>query len=279
MKWTNYHSHTNFSDGKGSPELYVKAAIKNGLYAYGFSCHSPVPFKSGWNMKFENLVNYITEIHRLKVIYKDKLKIFMGLEIDYVNDIIGLNNYKNFDLDYTIGGIHFLGFMPDGTPWDYDRGKSWFRQGLDELFSGDIKKLVTCYYQQVIDMIIQQKTDVLAHFDLIKKYNAGNEFFNADDRWYKDITFNALDVVAKSGIIVEVNTRGVLKKLDKEFYPSNSILKHCLELKIPVCLSADTHHPKDTIALLPEARKLLETIGFKEIFIFDEKGWGAEAIV
>jgi histidinol-phosphatase (PHP family) len=278
MKWTNYHSHSNFSDGKGNPEMYVKAAIENGLYAYGFSCHSPVPFKSGWNMKFENLVNYMNEIHRLKNIYKNKLKIFVGLEIDYVKDKIGLNNFKNFNLDYTIGGVHFLGFMPDGTPWDFDRGKLWFRQGLKDLFSGDAKKMVSYYYQQVIDMISHQKTDVLAHFDLIKKYNRGNEFFNPDEKWYKDIIVHALELVAKSGIIVEVNTRGVLKKLDTEFYPSNTILKRCKELKIPVCLNADTHHPADTLALLPEARDLLQSIGYKEIFIFDEKGWRGESI-
>jgi len=278
MKLTNYHSHTFYSDGKGNPELYVEAAIKNGLYAYGFSCHSPVPFESEWNMKFENLVNYINEIESLKEAYKAKLKIYLGLEIDYVKDIVGINNFRNFDLDYTIGGVHFLGFMPNEKPWDFDRGKLWFKQGLDELFSGDIKKLVTFYYQQIIDMISHQKTDVLAHFDLIKKYNAGNFFFDQEEKWYKDIAYAALDVVAKSGIILEVNTRGVLKKLDTEFYPSNFILKRCLELKIPVCLSADTHKPDDTMALLPEARELLEHIGFKEIFIFDERGWCAEGI-
>jgi len=278
MKWTNYHSHSHFSDGKGSPELYAKAAIENGLYAYGYSCHSPVPFASGWNMKFENLVNYITEIQRLKEKYSNEIKLFLGLEIDYMKDTIGPDNFKNFNLDYTIGGIHFLGFMPDGTPWDFDRGKSWFKQGLDELFSGDVKKLVSYYYQQITDMITDQKTDVLAHFDIINKYNAGKVFLNPDEKWYKDIAFGALDVVSKSGIVVEINTRGVLRKLDTEFYPSNSILKRCLELKIPVCLSADTHNPADTKALLPEARELLISLGFKELFIFDENGWNPESI-
>jgi histidinol-phosphatase (PHP family) len=169
--------------------------------------------------------------------------------------------------------------MPDGAPWDFDRGKSWFRQGLNELFSGDIRKLIAYYYQQLTDMVTNQKTDILAHFDLIGKYNAKNEFFDPGEKWYKDISFRALDVVSKSGIVVEVNTRGVLKKLDTEFYPSNSILKRCLELKIPVCLSADTHNPKDTMALLPEARDLLISIGYKELAIFDEKGWNPVSIL
>jgi histidinol-phosphatase (PHP family) len=279
MKWTNYHSHTHYSDGKGAPEEYIKTAIDKKMYAYGFSCHSPVPFESGWNMKFERLVSYINEIAELKEKYKGLLKIYLGLEIDYVKNIVGLHNFKNFKLDYTIGGIHFLGFMHDGKPWDYDSGKTWFKKGLDELFHGDIKELVLFYYQQIAEMVTWQKTDILAHYDLIKKFNEGNAFFNEEDKWYRDITFDTLDVVSKSGIIVEVNTRGVLKKLNSEFYPSKSILKRCLELKIPICLSADTHHPNDVIALLPEAREMLQATGYKDVYILDEKGWNPVSIV
>jgi histidinol-phosphatase (PHP family) len=273
MKWTNYHSHSSYSDGKGEPELYALSAIKHQMYSYGFSCHSPVPFSSGWNMKFENLVAYINEINRLKEKYSKELKIYLGLEIDYVEGIIGISHYKNFGLDYSIGGVHFLGFMDDGSPWDFDRGKSWFEKGLNELFGGDIKKLVSHYYQQVINMLLTQKTDVLAHIDLIKKYNEGNIFFDEDEIWYKKLLTETLEIVKKTDTIIEVNTRGVLKKLNSEFYPSNAIIKQCQELKIPVCLSSDAHNSDDVMAFLPEARELLQSTGYQDLFIFDEQGW------
>jgi histidinol-phosphatase (PHP family) len=279
MKWTNYHSHTHYSDGKGSAELFIESAIKNGMYAYGFSCHSPVPFETGWNMKFEKLMAYLHELSHCKEKYRNQIKLFTGLEIDYVKDIIGQGQFKNFNLDYTIGGIHFLGFFPDGSPWDFDGGREWFQKGLNGLFDGDIKKLVAFYYQQVSEMVTLHKTDVLAHFDLIKKSNAGNFFFNEKDTWYRDIAYGALDAVAKSGIIMEVNTRGVLKKLSEEFYPSNFILKRAKELKIPVCLSADTHNPADTMALLPEARDVLYALGFRSVHILDENGWNPVGIM
>jgi len=279
MRWTNYHSHTHFSDGKGEPELYVKSAIKNGLYAYGFSCHSPVPFESGWNMKFEKLAAYIKEISSLKVKYEKQIKLFLGMEIDYVKNLCGINQYKNIGLDYTIGGIHFLGVFENGRYWDFDGGKPWFEKGLNELFNGDIKKLVTNYYNQLTDMAINDTPDVIAHFDLIKKYNKGSYFFDENDAWYKEIAFEALEKLAKKGVIVEVNTRGVLKKLNKEFYPSNFILDRCKELSIPICLSADAHHPDDVKTLLPEVRELLKSIGYKEAYIFDENGWKANSIL
>jgi len=273
MKWTNYHSHTHFSDGKGEPELYVKSALKHKMYAYGFSGHSPVPFESGWNMKFENLLAYINEIKRLKKKYKGQIKLFLGMEIDYVENIIGLKNFEYLNLDYTIGGVHFLGFFDDGSAWDYDGGKIKYEKGLKEIFGDDIKKLVKYYYKQVNNMIINEKPDIIAHLDLIKKYNKGNYFFDENEKWYKDIVLESLQVVANSNSIVEVNTRGVLKGIDKEFYPSNFILDKCKELNIKLCLSADTHNSKDVVALLPEAKELLITKGFKEVFIFDEQGW------
>jgi len=278
MKWTNYHSHTHFSDGKGEPELYVQSAIEKGMYAYGFSCHSPVPFESGWNMKFENLRNYILEIKRLKEKYSGSINLYLSLELDYMKDLIGLDQYKKYNLDYTIGAVHFLGFFEDGHVWDFDRGSPWFKKGLEILFDNDIKKLVAFYFQQVTDMAEILKPNVVAHFDLIKKYNANHAFFNESEAWYKEIAFAALEKISKTGSIVEVNTRGVLKKLNDEFYPSNFILERCKELNIPLCLSADTHNPTDVMALLPEARTLLQQIGYKEVSIYDEKGWNSTPI-
>lgn len=279
MKWTNYHSHTHYSDGKGEPELYIQSAIEKGMYAYGFSAHSPVPFESGWNMKFEKLTDYINEIGNLKLKYTDKIKIFLGMEVDYVKNLTGVSHYKSFNLDYTIGGIHFLGKFENGRFWDFDGGKKWFKKGLNELFDNDIKKLVSYYYQQVADMVSKDKPDVLAHIDLIKKYNKGNYFFDENEKWYTDIVFNTLDEVARSGVIVELNTRGILKELNIEYYPSNFILERCKELNIPVCLSADTHAPEDVMALLPEAKDLLISLGIESAFLFDENGWNEYSLM
>ena len=278
FQWTNYHSHTQYSDGKGAAELYVQSAIEHQMYAYGFSCHSPVPFNSGWNMKYENLLEYIHTVNRLKEKYKDKIKIFLGMEIDYIKNITGIKNFAHLGLDYTIGGIHFLGFFEDGKAWDYDGGKPLYEKGLNELFGGDIKRLVKYYYEQVNDMVVNEKPDVIAHLDLIKKYNKGNYFFDETEKWYRDLVFETLKVIARSNSIVEINTRGVLKGLDHEFYPSNFIIEKCKELKINVCMNADTHKPQDVMALLPDVKKLLSEKGFKEVFIFDEQGWHPIAI-
>ncbi|MEL6357795.1 MAG: PHP domain-containing protein, partial [Bacteroidota bacterium] len=43
MILANHHAHTNFSDGRGGPEDYISEALRQGLVAYGFSDHAPIP--------------------------------------------------------------------------------------------------------------------------------------------------------------------------------------------------------------------------------------------
>ncbi len=274
MKWTNYHSHSNFSDGIGEPELYVKAALKQNMYAYGFSEHAPVPFYNKWSLKFENLLAYINEIERLKNKYKEQIKLFLSMEIDYFdNSVIRIDNFEYLNLDYKIGAIHYLNSFDDGNIWNFDGGKTIFEKGLKQIFGNNIKKLVEYYYQQVNNMIINKKPDIIAHIDLIKKFNKGNYFFDENEKWYQNIVTQSLKVIKEYDTIIEVNTKGVLKGLNDEFYPSNFILDKCKDLNIKLCISADAHNHRDVMALLPEARNLLIAKGFKEIFIFDEKGW------
>jgi histidinol-phosphatase (PHP family) len=57
MSWTNYHSHCHYCDGKYEPEKYIESALQQGLLAYGFSSHTPLPFETTWAMKDEALQN------------------------------------------------------------------------------------------------------------------------------------------------------------------------------------------------------------------------------
>ena len=62
MSWTNYHSHCNFCDGSDEAKVYPEAAAEQGMLAYGFSSHVPMPFFCAWSMKAEKLADYIAEI-------------------------------------------------------------------------------------------------------------------------------------------------------------------------------------------------------------------------
>src|SRR5690349_14899543 len=122
MSWTNYHSHCHYCDGKYAPEEYVKSALKNGLLAYGFSSHAPVPFDCVWTMKPESAHAYVAEIRTLQQAYQRDIELYCGLEVDYIPGVTGPKSLPILELglDYTIGSVHFVDAFPDGKRWEID---------------------------------------------------------------------------------------------------------------------------------------------------------------
>jgi len=111
---TDYHIHTNYSDGTAEPEEYISTAIKKGFKEIGFSEHLNL-FRTDltWCIDMQKVPDYISHISSLKN-QLDNIKIKTGFEIDYypgkekeINDII-----SSLNIDYAIGSIHFIGEIP-----------------------------------------------------------------------------------------------------------------------------------------------------------------------
>ena len=109
MQLSNYHSHCTFCDGRSTPEDFIKFAVAHGFRAYGFSSHSPLPFETFWNMSKDDMPEYLTEIERLKKKYSDRLEIYVGLEIDFLDESYNASipYFRNLPLDYRIGSTFF----------------------------------------------------------------------------------------------------------------------------------------------------------------------------
>ena len=73
-------------------------------------------------------------------------------------------------------------------------------------------------------MIKQGGFNILAHFDMIKKFNRGSRFFTEDEPWYIEEVIETLDLLKERDIIVEVNRGAVAKGYREEPYPSSWIL-------------------------------------------------------
>lgn len=273
MSWTNFHTHSYLCDGVKTFRDYVESAVEKKMYALGFSGHSPVPFESEWNMTASGFVTYLSEIKKLQYEYSKQLPVYLGLEIDYINNLTGVRDFEEYNLDYTISGVHYLKQLPDGKYWEIDNSPEMFRRGLNEIFDGNIQKLIYYYFDQIMEMVEKQPPNIIAHLDLVKKFNKGNRFFPEDSAWYRQKVEEVLQVIAKSDCIVEVNTRSYFKKLNETFSPGDWILKRCLELKIPVTLSADAHAPQEVTSYLPEAAHKLRYIGFETIRVLKNNQW------
>ena len=81
---TNYHTHTNFCDGKDTAEKMAESAYNKGVSILGFSSHSMYPFSSSWHIDTKDFTNYCAEVQKLKTEYKGKMEILLGFEAEFI---------------------------------------------------------------------------------------------------------------------------------------------------------------------------------------------------
>ena len=78
MVFADYHTHTFFSHGTGTPEENVKAAIERGLDAVAISEHGPGHLFYG--VRGQRLLALRREVDRLAEKYAGQIRVLMGME-------------------------------------------------------------------------------------------------------------------------------------------------------------------------------------------------------
>lgn len=268
--WSNFHTHSHFCDGKGTPKDYLNAGERSDIVSIGFSSHAPIPFDCKWCMQGKSLPVYLQEIELLKAAFPT-IEIYKGLEIDFIPEIISPDIYKPF-LDYTIGAIHFVdGF--EGNAWEIDGSHAVFKEGLQKIFNNNIQLAITRYYELTRTMILEAPPDIIGHLDKIKIQNVRERLYEESESWYIDEIEKTLAVIKQANRIVEVNTRGLYQKKSNDTYPSSWILERIHELNIPITLSSDAHHPDDLISQFQQTASLLSDIGFKTLSVLKGGRW------
>lgn len=271
----NLHQHTRFSDGKGTPKDYAQHALSIGFTAMGFSEHSPLPFDNPFSLKEADIDAYVTSIDQLKSTYSDQLTIYRSLEMDYVPGISEDFDYwrNRCRTDYLIGSVHLV--SPDGFDdlWFTD-GPDYevYDEGVETYFEGDIRKAVRAFYHQSNRMIETQQFEIIGHFDKIKMHNR-NRFFTDEDRWYRDLVNQTVELIKSKDIIVEVNTRGLYKKRSDALFPDGFALQRVKELGIPIILSSDAHQAAEINKLFDKTVEYLVEKGFGEVMSFNDGQW------
>lgn len=266
MQLSNYHSHCTFCDGRSTPEDFVKFAISHGFRAYGFSSHSPLPFETFWNMSKEDVPEYLAEINRLKTKYSDRIEIYTALEIDYLDETYNpsIAYFQDMPLDYRIGSIHFLPLsehLSEENMVCIDGSFADYKASVDRYFEGDISKLVTRYFDSTLKMIEAGGIDIVGHMDKIYMNGHKCKGFSFDADWYQKPFRAALDLIAEKGLMVEVNTKNLMKK--QQVFPRREYLRLLKDMNIPVMVNSDCHYPDLVNDGRAEAFEFLKEAGFK----------------
>lgn len=242
---------------------------------YGFSSHAPLPLDRPWTMRKDELGRYLQHLKILRSKYEEEIEVAIGMEIDYLPGVSWWDFYGSAlrSLDYTIGSVHLVESFEDGTPWEVDGSHEMFVDGLERIFKGDVKTAVSRYYELTRWMIMLENPDVVGHLDKIKLQNVAGNHFQETEEWYKREVEKTLKVIANTGTIVEVNTRGLYTGKTLDLYPSQWVLERIHAMRIPIMLNSDGHKPNEVCAGFELAARVLNKIGFKELMIWESGLW------
>ncbi len=264
----NLHTHSTFCDGKDAPEEMVCAAIEKGFSSIGFSGHSYMSYSPFYVKKGDHTEEYKKEVNRLKEKYKDKIKIYLGLEVDMYSmpDMTGY--------DYLIGTVHYL--KQENDIFAIDLADSQMIENMiNERFDGNSLKYVKAYYSALSCLTEYGKFDILGHFDLITKHNEKKVLFDVTSKEYKNAFVEAAECLSGKIPFFEVNTGAIARGYRTSPYPSAEIIKELKRLGFGAVITSDCHDKEKLDCGFSDAAELLKACGFKEKYILSDNGFCA----
>ncbi|MCH5220753.1 MAG: histidinol-phosphatase HisJ family protein [Muribaculaceae bacterium] len=256
----NFHSHTQFCDGRATMEEMARAAVSCGMIHYGFTPHSPIPIESPCNMKASDVEIFLAEVSRLQNMSEfSTCRFYRAMEIDYLSPQWGPANdyFRSLDLDYSIGSVHFIPSQT-GEPVDIDGNFENFSRRMKRYFRGDIDYVVDTFFRQSSEMIKAGGFDIIGHFDKIGQnasyYSPGIE----DGMHYHALADSMVEMIIDRDLIVELNTKA--KSAHGRFFPAERYLRKLVDADITILVNSDAHYPDTVNALRDEALHLLDAL-------------------
>lgn len=256
-KMMDYHVHTLLCNhASGSMEKYIETATQKGLSEICFLDHLTLN-KNGRSQSMSpmDVPVYYYAVRRLQAGCRDKIKIRVGLEVDFCPELDkeASSIVSRFDFDMIGGSVHFIEERNIASSRAADKQKIPMDENLFDK------------YLELLDSLAQSSyVDIVCHLDMIKKFGArpGPGFYEKIDP--------ILDKIADSKKVVEVNTSG-LHHAAGQTYPDETILKKCRQKNIPVCLGSDAHRPEQVGRSFDTALDQIKNAGYDFITGFERK--------
>ena len=250
---SDFHIHTNFTDGADSAEEMVIAAIEAGIETLGFSEHAYVPFDPDFCLSPETSVLYRNEISRLKSKYDEKIELLCGIEMD-IDSPDDPDKY-----DYVIGSVHYL--SAGGKVYSIDLSPQETAACVSEGFGGSYESYAEAYFEKVSRLKEVTHADIIGHFDLISKFEASKAAPDISCGRCKRAWKSAVSELSGKAVF-EINTGGISRGYKKEAYPSPDILDELYRLNGKIVLSSDSHGKKHLLYGFEQAELSVRKHGF-----------------
>ena len=261
------HMHTHYcGHASGKIEAMVQKAIELGMPVMGFSEHFYYP--ESYEEPMPNCViakhhfpNYLSDIQTLQEKYRDQIDILLGAEVDYLSGLMDVQkkNLSQWPLDYIIGSIHMI----DDMMIDYSEED--LTANLKVL--GGVQILWERYWSTMEDLISCDICDIVGHLDLPRKFTPGI----IDPSHYMDRVVVIIDSMVEKGLVMDINTGGIVRSAQKEIYPAQEILKYASQKQVEISLGSDAHQPVDVGRFFEETSQYLQSFGWEKVTYFKKR--------
>ena len=246
---TDLHVHTKYCDGKSTPEEMVIEAINKGVKNLGIVVHSYVEFDKDFCLSEDKYSQFIEEIANLKSKYQGKINLYCGIELDYYST----PNASGFD--YVIGAVHYL--EKDGEYYSVDLSPKMLENAVNKAYNGSYLEFAKQYYS-LVSKLCERPCDIIAHFDLLTKFNDSVRQIDTDSKEYKTAWKGAVDKLLPHEKYFEINTGGIARAGKKEAYPSNEIIEYIKSRGGKFILSSDAHQKNGITFAFNEYEKIVK---------------------
>ncbi len=236
---TDYHSHSNFSDGTASPREMVEAAVSRGLARYGLSDHGYAPYDLDVCIPRDRREEYVRTVRALQEEFADRIQLKLGLEMDALSEEVE----KGYD--YKIGSVHYAR-DPQGRILVIDYPSDCLKTGAETGFGGDVYALLESYWTLVGEAVERTDCDIIGHFDLCAKYCEREDCpFDPQHPRYVAAWQRAADRLLKTGRPFEINVGAIAKGYRSLPYPHPDIARYLIDRGAAFVLSSDSHAPQN----------------------------------
>lgn len=235
-----------------SLDMYIEKALREGLKEITFTEHMPFPCYFMENKKFldecsptdEVIKKYFKAVENLKLKYSNKIKINIGLEVDFIDgyeeETKKLLEIYGPKLEDALLSVHFVKINGEYMAID---GRDGFEKALSLL--GSTEKVYDKYYETLLKAI---KADLgefkprrIGHPNLIRIFNQlyPLEYKNTD------LLEKIVIEIKKRGYEVDVNTAGLRKPYCGEIYVSGIFKELIDKYEVIKVYGSDSHTASD----------------------------------
>ena len=273
------HTHTFFSDGEGTFEENVHAALAAGCTTLVSTDHLTLPHEMDPDCECSVPESDLGEHREAFLRVRDqlaagefgdagkRLELVYGFEADWYEGCEENIARWRGDAVFLLGSIHFI----DGMAIDYDKEMEiWDEWGPDAVWRAYVERWCRACFcgrdggsaaaRGGFDLS-RARFDSMAHPDLVKLFSTSGY---APSIPLEPLWDQMAEAAQAAGVHVELSTAGLRKPIE-DFYPAAGLLERFQRAGVPLTVGSDGHTPGTICWEIERAYAFARAAGYRSI--------------